>query len=752
MKKLATRMAPVLAAGIAYFANAQGLGWMEMPQGTSGAVYATATQTNGAVVVSGDYPAGSHWGYWLFNQSSGAGQKWLVAAKSGWAVYQFADNDRWAVTNYILRSTDVIGRDPSAWTLEGSNDLADNTRDAVAAATWRVVHTHSTFGQPFNGTPWAETSFDCSMNQTAYNAYRLNITQNAGGDFLALGQWKMSGDSGAAQVWQSAPSNILHDAATLNGFYENHSGESFAFYVLCDVQDHGADLDAWQAAGVATPVAEPAPGAFTLALAGLTPLTLYHTRICAVADSGVEAWSAPAVFTTHAALPTVVSLPPDNVTESSATARGELVFAPGGNADIRLLWGKQNNLATGAWQHTNEVSLGASAGPLSFALGPLETNTEYFYAFAASNGFGFAASPAAASFTTLGAPLFGAVEAVAFSDAVLFKTGLASAGETPTRVSLWTGATPSGLALQKEWPATSVPKSFEWLLDPLPAGSTLHYAFMASNTVSGAAVVKWTQTNAVVVANAALTWRAASQNLLWDATSLNWQPSAGGAAMAFTPGDGAVFATANTTVILAGDMAAERVHLGANNLTITGGHDLWVLREIYFDNLTASLATPRLTGSGGLSLLTDVSGNLAVANPANDYAGGTRITQGTISATLSAASATLLGTGGVTLGRASPASANATLALSRETGAGVFTNATPGALTLNGVFNTGRLNLAAGTAARFASLARPEHGASMRLIGAGTLLLDDPPAGVLPPWFVYSGNGGDYAVYEPGAG
>jgi len=742
MKKIILPLAAALCAG----AQPQGAPWREMPQGSTGAVFSNASQTNGTVIVNATHTGGSHWGYWLFDLSPNS-QKWLsTTGNNGWAVYQFANGDCWAVTNYTLWSTDSPGRDPRVWQLEGSNNLEEKillhgaNAAAVNAAQWTAVDARSNSGALGGTGGWnVSQTFSCAGNETAYNAYRLNVSQFNGGDVgVALGEWMMRGHSGAARLWQHAPEDVGNFSATLHGWFDTHVDRGFTFYVLNATEDWAGDLARWRAYGFATQVpAPPTNQVFSIAFHGLVPRTNNYVRLLAVSGAA-EAWSEcvmiPA-FDDNA--PAVVSLPAEDLSENGATASGKLLYAPGGSADIRLLWGKQN----GVWEHEEFVGGASDGGAFTWPLGGLDSDTAYYYLFTASNAAAFAASPASVSFTTRGGAFFGGVGASVFSNAARLRAELVDAGWSPVVVSLWFGAENAALDCVAAWDPTTNPGFYDLLLDPLDAGATYCFAFMASNTTNGAQV--WTAPHSFKVANATLAWDG-SQNNLWDTLSGNWHPShvttpLGGSL--FSQGDGAVFGMAGASAALAADVDAERVSI-TQGLALENGRDLWILRALSVNNNAAAvLDGPRLTGPGGVLL---ENATLRLGNPANDFEGGVRVSHGTLNAVLPGANGNLLGAGGVTLGQETHALFAATLNVT-----GAATNTTAGALAANGVFNSGRVNIAENTSARFGALRQAAPGATLTLNpgAGGALLVDEPPGGgVFPPWFAFAGGNGDYAA------
>jgi hypothetical protein len=114
-----------------------------------------------------------------------AATKWFAGngVKTGWLAYQFAGNATHVVTSYAVTSAnDVPGRDPSAWTLEGSNDGDGATWIEVDARTGQTfARRHETLG------------FTCT-SPASFARYRLNISANSGGNELQLAEVQLFGN------------------------------------------------------------------------------------------------------------------------------------------------------------------------------------------------------------------------------------------------------------------------------------------------------------------------------------------------------------------------------------------------------------------------------------------------------------------------------------------------------------------------------------------------------------------------------
>ncbi|EPX57086.1 Alpha-1,2-mannosidase [Cystobacter fuscus DSM 2262] len=103
--------------------------------------------------------------------------KWLTFTKTGWV--QFKLEQPVAVKRYALSSAnDAPERDPTAWTLEGSQD----------GTSWTALDQRS--GESFAAR--FETKTYEFTNTTAYPYYRLNVTANRSGNIVQLAELQLS--------------------------------------------------------------------------------------------------------------------------------------------------------------------------------------------------------------------------------------------------------------------------------------------------------------------------------------------------------------------------------------------------------------------------------------------------------------------------------------------------------------------------------------------------------------------------------
>jgi predicted alpha-1,2-mannosidase len=108
--------------------------------------------------------------------------KWLAFSRTGWVTYRLAAPV--AVAKYALTSAnDAPGRDPTDFTLQGSDD----------GTAWTDLDRRT--GQTYDGR--YATNVYSFANTTAYAYYRLTITANSGDSIVQLADWDISDGSGA---------------------------------------------------------------------------------------------------------------------------------------------------------------------------------------------------------------------------------------------------------------------------------------------------------------------------------------------------------------------------------------------------------------------------------------------------------------------------------------------------------------------------------------------------------------------------
>ena len=757
-------LAGILFAG---FAGAA----VEMPPS---AVEASGSQTNGVIIVSpgGNSPGGEQ-GWHLFNPSS----KWLVRQKTAWIVYQFANGDSWALTNYVIVSAnDAHDRDPRSWRVEGSNDLQGNTAADVGNATWTTVHEHTAFA-PFDAFDKAY-EFSCADNRVPYKAYRLNVLLNWGAaDLMQIGRWMMNGVDGAAWIIDASATDSTSSSANIAGTLETYKGSSYSLTAFCAASDFGTDLAAWQGGHSATAALQaPVPdGAFAIGLSGLDAGMPYVARVFAK-DGDFEGWSAPIYFATYSDSPEVATLAPANVTPTSAVARASLVFAGGvfPEAEVILHWGAAD-AGEGAWQHSVPLGLREPGDEAVFLLEGLNYGTQYHYRHQATNAAASAWAAQGVSFTTPGLPVFGAPSAALFSNRIVAGVELLDVGAGGIAdVAFWFGESESGMAQVAAWSGVDAARAFEFATNVAP-GTVYYGKFTAVSTMPDAVspTVAATPVFTAEAGNDRLIWDNAHNNNAWDFTTSNWHiPGNANGSDVFKSGASVEFSgpyAANaSSPELRHDIAVDdmNVAIAQNNQTWTlaGGRTLSVYGALAITspNLgNAVIDEPRIAGLGGLVL---DGAKLRLGNNANSFSGPLNLLGGELTAVSAQNGATVLGAGEVRLGAGGAVSSLARLNLNSAGGAAANTIAAAG-LVITGGSNAARIVLdasddsAGGIHATFASLAH-DPGASLSVRatrnfaqnpgGANEkIFFAEPPASPnLPPWAVLERDGGYYLAYD----
>ena len=100
---------------------------------------------------------------------------------TGWLRYDFGSGNAPVIKRYTVNSADVVGREPTAWQFQGSND----------GSTWTTLDTES--GQAFSD-PYKQNIYNIG-NTTGYRYYQINVTAGNGGA-LGISELGLWGDSG----------------------------------------------------------------------------------------------------------------------------------------------------------------------------------------------------------------------------------------------------------------------------------------------------------------------------------------------------------------------------------------------------------------------------------------------------------------------------------------------------------------------------------------------------------------------------
>lgn len=134
---------------------------------------------------------------------------WITnSTKTGWLEYEF-DSPK-IVTKYTLESQKYSGgstvaelkaRTPKDWTFEGSND----------GATWEILDTQTGVSVWVDGV---KNTFSI-VNKQSYRKYRINITDNNGSTFTAIGEFEMLGTipavSATPSYWKTISTTLPNE-------------------------------------------------------------------------------------------------------------------------------------------------------------------------------------------------------------------------------------------------------------------------------------------------------------------------------------------------------------------------------------------------------------------------------------------------------------------------------------------------------------------------------------------------------------
>ena len=127
--------------------------------------------------------------------------KWLVFSSTGNIVYDFANDDSYAINRYTITSAnDDLFRDPRNWMFEGSND----------GSNWITldIQNNQTFPDRFQ-----TISYGIS-NTTPYRQYRLSVTGNNGSNLLQIAEIQMFGPAGGGGCTPPSPPSISANTTT----------------------------------------------------------------------------------------------------------------------------------------------------------------------------------------------------------------------------------------------------------------------------------------------------------------------------------------------------------------------------------------------------------------------------------------------------------------------------------------------------------------------------------------------------------
>jgi hypothetical protein len=211
--------------------------------------------------------------------------------------------------------------------------------------------------------------------------------------------WAAGGGSATAPtVVNSAATGVGPTSATLGGEVTDTGGASPVVTLYWGGSDGGTVPGDWEHSidfGAQS-------GAFSSAVSGLSPSTLYYFR-CHASNSGGEDWAdASGTFTT-ASLPdppAVANAPATGISHTQADLRGTVTDTGGEAPNVTIYYGPNDGGADPAtW--ASSVNLGAQSGDFLNTVFFLDAGTTYYFRAYAENSGGAAWAASSESFTTL---------------------------------------------------------------------------------------------------------------------------------------------------------------------------------------------------------------------------------------------------------------------------------------------------------------------------------------------------------------
>lgn len=258
----------------------------------------------------------------------------------------------------------------------------------------------STDGGP-NGDPrFYQTTINLAAFLGATNKPVASLTFGKASSANSTAIYAVSGLPASAialpAVTNVPASSVQARAATLGGLVTATGGEAPAITIYYGTTDGGTNASLW-AQNIALGLQG---GAFTQAVSGLTPNTVYYFTARAVNSAGTN-WARPsATFQTPAlTLSVVTNQPASNIQATAATLNGQVLVTGGDTPTVTLFYGTTDGgTALGAWAHS--ISLGQQAGAFAQTITGLSSNTLYYFTANATNAAGIAWAAPSQNFIT----------------------------------------------------------------------------------------------------------------------------------------------------------------------------------------------------------------------------------------------------------------------------------------------------------------------------------------------------------------
>lgn len=138
---------------------------------------------------------------------------------------------------------------------------------------------------------------------------------------------------------------------------------------------------------------------YTVTLTAGTPVVISVTYVAGTQGNAVI---SAVTFDPYVGPPTIQNAAATNVLASSAWLNGNLSGTNGSPSYVSVYWDTNDwTTNTASWGHTNVFAGTQPVGPLSYHVTGLNPSTTYWYAYAASNGYGVSWAQTSLSFRTL---------------------------------------------------------------------------------------------------------------------------------------------------------------------------------------------------------------------------------------------------------------------------------------------------------------------------------------------------------------
>ncbi|KKQ52056.1 MAG: hypothetical protein US70_C0011G0008 [Parcubacteria group bacterium GW2011_GWD2_38_11] len=304
-----------------------------------------------------------------------------------WVGYQFTDSNPVRVAKYAITSNgNASNMAPKSWELQSSINGAD----------WVVLDSRSNV--VFSDFQSQEFIIAAPEN---YFFYKLHITAIAN-EFSSVGvsELEMFIDNSfvvsAPTVATIAASDVTQTSAIVNAELLDTGGENTTRLIHQWVNEP-IESNLWNTDG---PPGTGSVGVYSSEMNGLTPNTTYYFQAYAYNSAG-SSYGEILSFTTEAvpALPIVVTNAVSDITQTSATANGDMTFRGAPLIPSRTIsWGTESG------NYTGSCNLGVGVeGTFSCPMTGLSPDTIYFVKASASGGAGTGYGEEV-SFTTLPIP------------------------------------------------------------------------------------------------------------------------------------------------------------------------------------------------------------------------------------------------------------------------------------------------------------------------------------------------------------